>query len=436
MTYPMPAAPHQSRPLREAHAHLFQHGRAMGMLQLAGCRGVDDCLQLIAGAADAARQADAPGSGWILGTGLRIESWSEPRYPTLAELDGVAGHRPLCLWSFDHHALVVNTAALQATAISSDTPDPSHGRILRDGRGRPTGLMLEGAAKLVWERIPAPTARERRELVRAAAHDLAAHGFVEVHDLLSQPWLGPTLAELHDAGELPIGVCLYPLLPDLASIAATAGAWQRPTVRLAGAKIFADGTLNSRTAWMLSPYADPIADLPRGQSMVDPGQLAEALHITAALNLSLAVHAIGDAAVRAVLDSYQRHRAATFRSLPRLRIEHAEIIDEADIPRFAELAVTCSVQPCHLLADIEVLRRSLPHRLHRVLPLRELIDSGCTPGELLHFGSDTPIVRPDPHDSIQAAVHRRREGMPAGEAIAPEQAITEEEAWGAFARRL
>ena len=117
-----------------------------------------------------------------------------------------------------------------------------------------------------------------------------------------------------------------------------------------------------------------------------------------------------------------------------LRIEHAELVDEADVGRFAALGVVASVQPCHLLADIEALRRLLPHRLGRVLPLRELAAAGCRPGDLMWFGSDTPIVRPDAEDSIQAAVHRRRVGMGEGEAIAIEQAIAEPEAWDAFAR--
>ena len=114
------------------------------------------------------------------------------------------------------------------------------------------------------------------------------------------------------------------------------------------------------------------------------------------------------------------------------RIEHAEIIDEADVGRFKALGVVCSPQPCHLLADIEALRRLLPHRLHRVLPMRELIDSGLTPGVDLLFGSDAPIVAPEPRDNVIAATLRRREGAPASEAIAPEQAISEAEAWAAL----
>src|SRR5262249_10584631 len=148
---------------------------------------------------------------------------------------------------------------------------------VRDASGSPTGLMLEAAAKMVWSAIPEPGPSERREHVRAALKDLASHGYTEVHDLLSQPWLGPLLAERHDAGELPQRILLYPRLEDVRSVHASAASWQREGLRLAGAKLFSDGTLNSRTAWMLHPYRDPLPGLPRGQQMASPDQLRDAI---------------------------------------------------------------------------------------------------------------------------------------------------------------
>ena len=427
--------------LREAHAHIAQHGRAMTMLRLDLCASLEDCFQLVARAERGASTDDAPNSAWLLGVGLRVEGWADATYPTAAQLDKAAGDRPVCLWSFDHHALVVNSAAMRAVGIGPETRDPPHGRIVRDPRtGAPTGLVLESAAKLVWSRIPEPSESQRREQVRSALQDLAGHGFDEIHDLLAPPWLGPVLAELHDAGELPCRVLLYPRLEEVSQVCSTADRWQRDTVRLAGAKLFADGTLNSRTAYMLHPYSDPLPGTPRGEEMASPEQIREAIALTNSLGIGLAVHAIGDAAVRNCLDAWESSpsslRASVPSSIPPFRIEHAEIIDEADVPRFTKLGVVCSVQPCHLLTDIEALRRGLPHRLDRVLPLRDLIDAGCRPGELLWFGSDTPIVRPHPEDSLQAAVRRRREAQPEREAIAPDQALTPDEVWAAFGRTL
>jgi predicted amidohydrolase YtcJ len=415
--------------LRESHAHIAMHGRAMSMIPLHACRSAADLLRVV---------ADASGDGgreWLVGVGMRTEAWEPATLPTLRELDDASRGRPCFLWSFDHHAALASSAALRAAGIEPGAPgaDLPKGRIVRDGpQGRATGLLIEGAAKLVWAIVPEPTPVERREQVLAAIANLEQLGFVEVHDLHAPPWLGPLLAELHDQERLSMDVTLYPPLDQIEEAAAGARGpegWERPGLRLGGAKLFADGTLNSRTAWMLHPYADPLPGMPYGQAMHSPEQLDAALTRVARLGLRLAVHAIGDAAVRAVLDSWERMRGTVPGAAPP-RIEHAEIIDEADVARFARLGVLCSVQPCHLLADVEALRRGLPHRLSRVLPLRELIDAGCQPGVGLVFGSDVPIVRPDPEDSIQAAVHRKRPGDAA--CIAPEQAILEEEAWRAF----
>lgn len=418
--------------LREAHAHIAQHGRSMGMEQFEGCCDARECLERVARAAGRLRFQGAPLGRWLLGGGLRTEAWPDPVWPTAAQLDAATGPRPACIWSFDYHALVVNTAAMGALGLDSGAPDPEGGRVVRNGAGEPTGVMLEAAAKRVWGAIPEPAGAERRAQIVSGLRDLGGHGFTEIHDLLSQVWLGPELAALDDAGALGASVWVYPRLEDLQEVARSAASWQRERVRLAGAKVFADGTLNSRTAWMLGPFADPLPGLPCGQAMVTVESLRAAMSRVRALGLGLAVHAIGDAAVRAVLDAYEAEGGAweTAPGVPPLRIEHAEIIDAADVPRFAELGVVCSVQPCHLLYDIEALQRGLPHRLDRVLPLRELIDSGLEPGEGLWFGSDVPIVRPHPGDSILAAVRRGRED--GAVRIAPSQAISEAEAWRCF----
>jgi len=422
--------------LREAHAHIAAHGREMGQLNLSDCASRDECLERLR--AEAARLDAAAEPGWLLASAVRVSAWANSKdgakWPTLYELDRACPNRACMVSSFDHHACVANSAAMAAGGFSASSADPEGGRIERDSSGEMTGLLIEAAFGAMRRAVPPLSAAERRRTVKAAADDLASHGFSEVHDLLSEPWLGPALSDLDKSGELAVSVWLYPPLGDVQQVAAGRQQWELPRVRLAGAKIFADGTLNSRTAWMLKPYADPLPGLERGQAMQSPRQLREAISLTDSLGLGLAVHAIGDAAVRAVLDAWEAHlvqsRGHQGTAAHPLRIEHAELIDPADIPRFAQLGVVCSVQPCHLLYDIEALTRGLPHRLDRVLPLRDLIRAGCKPGELLWFGSDTPIVRPHPQDSIQAAVHRRR--IDGGPSIAPGQALTEAEAWAAF----
>jgi predicted amidohydrolase YtcJ len=303
-----------------------------------------------------------------------------------------------------------------------------------DEHGEATGLLLEHAAFKVMDAAPEPTRIQAREHVRAGLESLQALGYREVHDLHSQDWLGSVLADLERNGELPVDlVLLYPNVSRLADAHRIRARWESERLRLAGGKLFADGTLNSRTALMLTPYAQPLEGLPLGQALATPAQIEDAVRLTESLGLHLAVHAIGNGAVRMVLDAIERGtglpaRDAVGGAETRHRIEHCELIDEADVPRFAKLGVVCSVQPCHLLADIEVLTRQLPHRLDRVLPLRDLIDSGAT----LWFGSDVPIVRANAEDSIRAAVERRREGVDQAEAIGWNQRITEAEARAAL----
>jgi predicted amidohydrolase YtcJ len=410
--------------LREAHAHLFQLGRTLSMVDLSGCRSRQEMVERLA-----ERAKTAPGEP-VLAHGARPEGFDEPGWPTADDLERACAGAAVWAWCFDHHALLASHAALWIAGIDASTPDPHGGAFERDAAGRLTGLCLESAALALWAKAPEPAPDQRRAVVKAACNALAALGFVEVHDMKAQPWLPTVLRELDDAGELPLAVGCIPLVEDLEAVAATRSEWESDRLRLTGGKVFVDGTLNSRTAWMLEPYADGDPTRPCGMALMSVDEVARAIETCARVGVPLAAHAIGDGAVRCVLDAIQR----TDTGQPH-RIEHAELIAEADIERFVRLGVVASVQPCHLLPDIEALERALPDRLHRVLPLRDLVDAGCTPGRLdgpgLVFGSDVPIVRADPGDSIQAAVHRTRPGL--DRAIARGQALTEREAWACFA---
>lgn len=408
------------RPLREAHTHVAQLGRAMAMVDLSGCAHPAEML-------DRLGSASPDANGWVLAHGAVPQAWDPPGWPNLAQLDAVTGSRPTLAWCFDYHALIANSAALRRVGIDANTRF-ERGRVEFDHASEPTGVLLEHAALAAWNAVPEPDEPARRAHVRDALTHLASLGFVEVHDLKAQPWLPETLASLGSAGELGCGVALWPLVEDLPPIAARRRSFESDRIRLGGGKVFTDGTLNSRTAHMLAPYADGPPEHPAGMAMLAPEEIDAAVRTCDAFAVPIAAHAIGDAAVRAVLDSIERVKPRATGQ----RIEHAEVIDAADVRRFAELGVVCSVQPCHLLTDIEALQRAIPDRLDRVLPLRELIDAGLVPGRSLVFGSDAPIVRADPGDSILAATKRRRADMAEADAIAPEQAISEAEAWACF----
>lgn len=478
--------------MREAHLHLPALGESLSLLNLAASTSVIQALERVRDACDAAqRSAHTPPSSkgsaegrtcrgacsgsceaksgndslpetsctWVRGFGARPEAWAETRWMTLDELDRATGTVPTVLMSFDHHTAVANSAAMRASGLHVGQRVGRHGVVETDAHGRATGLLHEDAAYAAWNSAPEPTMGQRRRDLLRALKLLNAMGFTEVHDLHSPAWLGPLLGEL-DRSDAGTGVIaktrcvLYAPIARLREDAASRHLWESDRVRLGGGKVFADGTLNSRTAFVLHPYAHPDPQIgPHGKAMVTEAELDAHLATCSELGLELAVHAIGDGAVRMVLDAYERFEdigggpasglkqsirgvnARTDRGL--LRIEHCELIDERDVERFAQLGVVCSVQPCHLLTDEPVLRREFsggnghPQRLSRVLPLKDLIESGLEPGRTLLFGSDAPIVRPNPEDSIVAAV-RRTNTTRSFQPVAPEQAISEEQAWACF----
>ncbi|MEO0717094.1 MAG: amidohydrolase family protein, partial [Planctomycetota bacterium] len=239
--------------LREAHAHIALHGRSSSFVDLAACKSAAEALDRIASAS-----ADLEPSQWVIAVGARPEGWSVPGWFSPGDLNEAVGGRPAFVWCFDHHAGMASAAGLAAAEIGGDTPDPAGGTFLRDAAGQPTGVALESAAHAVWSAVPEPTPHEWRGHVRRGLADFVRCGFTEVHELHAPPWLGPMLADLADAGELLVDVTLYEPVADIVAAFDRAEAWQRDNLRLGGGKIFADGTLNSRTAWMLHPYANPV----------------------------------------------------------------------------------------------------------------------------------------------------------------------------------
>jgi predicted amidohydrolase YtcJ len=413
---------HKPPRLREAHAHLFQLGRSLRMVDLSSCGSREAMIEALC-----RRAATSEPDEWILAHGARPDGWDDPTWPTRQEIDHACDGRAVVAWCFDYHKLVASSSALALAGIDGDSRFDS-GRVELDTDGQPTGVLVEHAALAMWDAVPEPMVVQRIELVRDACLHLEAMGFVEMHELKTQPWLGGVLSDLHRAGEISIRSVMFPLMKDLRETLALSDSWDPSAAIMGGGKIFVDGTFNSRTAWMLEPFADGHLDYPCGTAMMKTRQIDSMLGICKEHNLPIAAHAIGDGAVRAVLDAIQRTRCGH----TGCRIEHAELIDESDIPRFKDLGVIASLQPCHLLPDIEALNRAVPDRLDRVFPIRELIESGLEPGIDLIFGSDVPIVRANPEDSIQAAVHRRRVGMDESEAINFEQRISEAQAWACF----
>jgi predicted amidohydrolase YtcJ len=413
--------------MREAHCHIGLLGAAMALPTVTRCASVGEVLAMVG---ELARKAK-PGQ-WVRVLGARHQGWRERRWPTVGELDAATAGVPTVVMSMDWHECVANTPAMTLAGLAPGARVGANGVVHVDANGLATGLLIEHAAYAAWESAPAAPAGALPGFVRAGLARYQELGFAEVHDLRTEPALAKALLEMDASGELArlgVRVAMFPLvrdLPELVEMVAQAGGSGR--LRVGGGKIFIDGTLNARTAATLQPCAEPIAGCTLGKMMVGPEEIDAQMRACDAFGLPMAAHAIGDRAVRAVLDSFARVRPAT----PGTRIEHCELIDPADVPRFAELGVTASVQPCHLLVDMPVLTRVYGHALHKVLPLRSLLASGLRAGSLvggLVFGSDAPIVGPEPADSVLAA-------MTLGDGFAslnPGEAIDDATAWKCFA---
>ncbi|MCA9307526.1 MAG: amidohydrolase family protein [Phycisphaerales bacterium] len=424
-------------PWRDAHLHLAEHGLELACINLADCATLDEALQRIAQRAD-----ETPSeTGWLKATGARAEAWPQRRLPNAEELHHAGGGRKVLVVSFDHHMMSVSRRVLEMGGVTRSTPAEyrsssafggSVGAIEKDPEtGEATGVLIEAACDIVRTLRPEVTPDERTEAIRAAQDDLIRLKIVEVHDMFATADLVSALHRLDTSGALALNVVLYAPPAHLEGVIdAIAACAPSPRVRLGGLKLFTDGTLNSRTASMLAPYADPNPAHPAGTPFYTDAELLNFMRDMRQRDLDIAAHAIGDAAVRRLLDLWESFDDA---SQSTLRLEHAQFIDEGDIDRLCEPArrVVVSMQPCHLLTDMEAIERLTPQRADRAFALRDLLDAcerfGVDPAQRIVLGSDTPVVRPDPMDNLQAAAERRRAGMGPQRAIAPGQAISAEE---------
>jgi predicted amidohydrolase YtcJ len=377
----------------DGHTHLAMWARNRGRVELAGLRTEAEVLARVA--------AVHPRQGWVIGQGWDANGWSSP--PHRLALDAVQPG-PVYLDSLDVHAAWLNTAALTAAGITRDVADPFGGRIVRDGDGAPTGLLLERAIELVQPYLPeaGPQALEAALLeAQAEAHRL---GITGVHDVEGMETLA-AFQRLEAAGKLQMRVLFHPpvaSLPRLIGEGIRSGqgsGW----VTIGGIKMFLDGSLGSRTAWMLQPYE---GSRDRGMPITSEADARTAMSTAAGAGIATTVHAIGDAAVRRALDLTS--------DLPRLaiphRIEHFQCVQPSDLERAASRGIVVSMQPAHLLTDIPLVDRHWGERGRGAYAFRTLLRSGAK----LVFGSDVPVASLDPREGIYAALERKGfDGAPA-----------------------
>ncbi len=331
--------------------------------------------------------------GWIHGHGWNAHRWAAS--PDRQSLDSVTT-LPAFLQSVDLHSGWVNSAALRIAGIGRQTPDPPGGRIVRDGAGEPTGLLLERAQELVTAALPAADADRVLEAVREAQSEAHRLGITGIHDVEGPEALRAFRA-LESRDELRLRVLFHPpvaRLPMLIEQGARSGLGS-PWLSLGGVKLFLDGTLGSRTAWMLEPYED---GRDAGMALAPEQEARRAVEAAAAAGIASTVHAIGDAAVRCALDLLGGLPAV---GIPH-RIEHFQCFHPADLDRAASAGIVASMQPAHMPEDIVLAEERWGPRARRAYALRSLLRAGT----VLAFGSDVPVAPLDPRRGIAAALDR------------------------------
>ena len=417
----------------DAHVHFMWWGFQMDELDLRDRRSLADAL-----AAIGERARELPKGRWLTGGRFDKNLWDG--WPTAADLDRVTGDRPTLLRTRDGHARWLNTAALRAAGITRTTDAPAGGAILRDARGEPTGILQERANELADRAVPAATEAECDTAIARAQQEALRRGVTGVESL-EQASSYAAFRRARDRGDLSVRVVMGIPHRSLASSLPTTGT--PPQIRDSGAfdlesavaegmktgdgdewlrighvKFFSDGALGSQTAALEEPY-EGSAD--RGILTFDPLELRADVARAAAAGLAVAIHAIGDRAVRVALEAIAPSRVTA--PALRQRVEHVQLVREEDLGRFGALGVIASMQPIHCTSDRDLADRHWgPRRTPRAYPWRTLLERSA----VLAFGSDAPVEPIDPLLGIHAAMTRRR---PADrDAWFPAQRLTLDEA--------
>ena len=411
--------------LIDAHAHVMGLGLGLLTVDLSGTRTLAEAQAKIAEYA-----AANPERPWIVGRGWNQEAWGLGRFPTAAELDAAVADRPVWLERVDGHAGWANTAALTIAGITAATADPAGGRIERLPGGRePSGVFIDAATELVGAKVPPPRATDRDVAQHEAQELLIRNGVTAVADMGTsiEDWM--TYRRAGDEGRLRVRIMAYAAsVPEMLLIGGTGPTqWlYDDRLRMGGIKLYLDGALGSRGALLKRPYADDPAN--RGLALMDGTALRNNMSRAAMEGYQVAIHAIGDAANAEALDAIDE-LSADYGGDRRWRIEHAQIVDPADIPRFAQHGVIASMQPVHQTSDRLMAEARLgPDRLAGAYAWRAIKDAGAP----LAFGSDAPVEAPAPLTGLAVAISREdAQGQPAG-GWQPQQRVTIEEALAAY----
>jgi predicted amidohydrolase YtcJ len=406
----------------DAHTHLASGGFEKLNVDLVGSRSLADMQQRIG-----ARAKSAAPNEWVVGRGWDHTLWQEQKTPTRADIDGVTGDHPAIFNRVDGHIAIANSAALKAAGITSHTQDPHGGKIDRDEKGEPTGILRETAMGLVFDKIPAPTTAQRRRAAELALQDAARWGITSAQD--NSDWEDfLEYEQLEKEGKLTLRIAEW--LPFDAPVAELekrrahhpASDSMLHTTMLKG---FMDGSLGSRTAAMLAPYDDDPknAGIPR----YEQDALDQKANERAKAGFQLGFHAIGDRGAHMALEAFAKAEQASGKRDLRFRIEHAQVVAPSDYARFKQLGVIASMQPNHLLTDMNWAESHIgEERAKHSYAWKQFLDDGVA----LAFGTDYPVEPITPFRGVYCAVTRKNEA--GTKEYFPDQKLTIDQAIAAY----
>jgi predicted amidohydrolase YtcJ len=408
--------------LHDAHAHVRGIGRQREQVSLLELSSIAELRERIA-----TFLRENPEVPAVVGRGWDQSRLPGRSYPTADDLEGLTD-KPILLRRVDGHAGLANRVLMAMAGIDASTADPPGGRLLRDSDGRPTGVFIDEAMAPLFDALPRSSDEDIRRQLWAGCEAAADAGLTAIHDMGMSARSFRILRTLDAERDLPLRVFVYIHSDDFGELAALTKLPPTPRTRLMGMKVLIDGAMGSRGAALLADYHDEPGNT--GLLTYDPDLLAEQVAALQAMNLQVAVHAIGDRANRETLDAIQRGAGGDPRR--RHRIEHAQLVHAEDFQRFGELGVIASMQPTHATSDSRwALDRVGPERLAGAYAWRTMLDHGVP----LAFGSDAPVESHDPRLGIFASVGRMRvEDPEARDAFVAEQALTLHQTVDAFTR--
>ena len=409
--------------LIDAHGHVMGLGFQQLTLDLSATNSLAE-----AQAAIKAYAAKHPDRRWVVGRGWNQEKWGLGRFPTSADLDAAVSDRPVWLERVDGHAGWANSKAMEIAGVTAASKSPPGGRIELTG-GKPSGIFVDAAGELVGKFVPVPRPAERDLALAEAQKKLLSQGITAIADMGTTIEDWQSYRRAGDDGWLSIRIFGYAAGID--NMVAIAG--PRPTpwlyddkLRLGGVKLYLDGALGSRGAWLKKPYAD--APGQTGLQFLASAEIRNLMVRASMDGFQTAIHAIGDAANAEVIDAVEE-LAQTYPKNQRWRIEHVQIVDPADLPRLGKNDIISSMQPVHQTSDRTMAEARLgPDRLKGAYAWNSVLKAG---GKLA-FGSDVPVESADPFAGLATAMTREdASGQPFG-GWRPEERVTREQALAGF----